>query len=507
LSKNHPTDPDLAAALASVAHAASEHIPDSARIFTNRTLNLANIRCIGFDMDYTLARYRLAEMDDLAWSAAAAKLIKGGWPGSVFAHKPPDDFAIRGLVVDTAHGNILKMDQHGYVGRAYHGTRLLDSNERKTLYRDQRLGRERARFVPVDTFFSLAEVLLYARMTDAMSGDDPADRTPGLPQCSHQELWDSVRAAVDESHQDGTIKSHVVKRPELFLDRNDELKSTLQRLRAAGKRLFLLTNSDFAFTNQIMSFLLGPEDSDSGWKSDFDYIVVSAGKPNFFFEGRPFIEVDKSGAPRGKSHAVIASAQPHAGGSQAGLQEALGCHPDEVLFVGDHIYADIVRSRRSSGWRTALIAPELDHDTQVRRERSHAITEVEVAYETRSRVAEEIETYLHSLRCAAETGPTPGCTEDVGKSVDQTTITERIDALRAFEISLDHRLSTATEAVDRAFNPFWGSVFFERYGPSRFASQIRDYACVYTSKVSNFLLVSPNAYFHAPLEVMPHWSL
>ena len=34
-------------------------------------------------------------------------------------------FVMRGLTVDRAHGNLLKMDRFGHVGRAYHGLRPL----------------------------------------------------------------------------------------------------------------------------------------------------------------------------------------------------------------------------------------------------------------------------------------------------------------------------------------------------------------------------------------------
>jgi hypothetical protein len=32
---------------------------------------------------------------------------------------------------------------------------------------------------------------------------------------------------------------------------------------------------------------------------------------------------------------------------------------DAILYAGDHIYADTIRSKRSLGWRTCLIVPEL----------------------------------------------------------------------------------------------------------------------------------------------------
>jgi hypothetical protein len=39
---------------------------------------------------------------------------------------------------------------------------------------------------------------------------------------------------------------------------------------------------------------------------------------------------------------------------------------------------------------------------------------------------------------------------------------------------------------------------------SSFGSQVEDYACLYTSRVSNFLLYSPQQYFRSPRDEMAH---
>ena len=64
-----------------------------------------------------------------------------------------------------------------------------------------------------------------------------------------------------------------------------------------------------------------------------------------------------------------------------------------------------------------------------------------------------------------------------------------------------HRLE---EEVDRAFNPYWGQIFKEGVENSRFGEQVEDYACLYTSRVSNFLAYSPLRYFRSPRDHMPH---
>ena len=40
-------------------------VPSAERgIFVNRTLNLRSIKAVGYDMDYTLVHYRVAEWED-----------------------------------------------------------------------------------------------------------------------------------------------------------------------------------------------------------------------------------------------------------------------------------------------------------------------------------------------------------------------------------------------------------------------------------------------------------
>jgi predicted HAD superfamily phosphohydrolase YqeG len=36
-----------------------------------------------------------------------------------------------------------------------------------------------------------------------------------------------------------------------------------------------------------------------------------------------------------------------------------------VLYVGDHIYGDILRSKKTLGWRTMLVVPELESELRI----------------------------------------------------------------------------------------------------------------------------------------------
>jgi 5'-nucleotidase len=503
--------------------------PRPRRIFTNRDLDFDKIPVIGFDMDYTLARYRQDRLEALSLEATIAKLIAAGWPEILREIQPEPEFASRGLLVDKQRGNLVKMDRHGYVGRVYHGRGQLDRPQRKSIYHTQRVGQERTRFAYVDTLFSLPEVTLYAAIVDLID-NQPELWGPGGPP-DYANAWNSVRAAIDESHQDDSIKSRIKADVAAYFDKDPELAPTLHKLRSAGKKLFLLTNSLLDYTEAVMSHLLDHElDAYDDWTSYFDWIVVGSRKPAFFTAGEPFLELRRPGhgGANGLGHAdkpgkpvtEPLKGRIYEGGNQIGLQRALGVRPDEILYVGDHIYGDIVRSKKTSGWRTVLIVEELEHELRVRADHHVALQEIRQLSELWELLTEEVSDQRYLQRglklldvpaVIAEHRSrgeelTPAQAEALLDRIRLQT-KERLDRLRNHEEEVAATLRRRSTQVDRAFNSYWGSVFAERYDSSFFGAQLENYACMYTSRVSNFLYVSPNRYFHAPHGSMPHWFL
>jgi len=43
----------------------------------------------------------------------------------------------------------------------------------------------------------------------------------------------------------------------------------------------------------------------------------------------------------------------------------IGAKGRDVLYCGDHIYGDILKSKKIRGWRTFLVVPELTHELYV----------------------------------------------------------------------------------------------------------------------------------------------
>lgn len=147
----------------------------------------------------------------------------------------------------------------------------------------------------------------------------------------------------------------------------------LSRIRESGAKLFLLTNSDYNFTDRIMTFLFDfphgakPEEPHRDWKTYFDTIVVDARKPLFFGEGTILRQVDTTtGALRVGTHmGPLQVNQVYSGGSCDVFTKLIGAKGKDVLYVGDHIFGDILKSKKIRGWRTFLIIPELVQELHV----------------------------------------------------------------------------------------------------------------------------------------------
>ncbi len=219
------------------------------QIYCNRDLVPERVRWIGFDMDYTLAIYRREALDDVVHHLTLDRLVSQlGYPAAVRDIPFDPNFAIRGLVVDKANGNILKMDSHYFVGKGFHGFRPLDRTELEE-YRRHPPHFGRRRFALVDTLFELPESYIYAALVDLLEG-------MGVKR-DYAAMATEVRQTIDNIHADNSMKSQVMADPHTFLFRDPDLGAALKQMREAGKKLFLMTNSWGEYTEHVMSFLLG----------------------------------------------------------------------------------------------------------------------------------------------------------------------------------------------------------------------------------------------------------
>lgn len=173
------------------------------------------------------------------------------------------------------------------------------------------------------------------------------------------------------------------------MKKDKRLPILLNRIRESGAKAFLLTNSDYNFTNKIMTYLfdfdecpLGPDSKVMNWKdwrSYFNTIVVDARKPLFFGEGTILRQVNtNTGALKvGTYLGSLQEGQVYSGGSCDVFTSLIGAKGKDVLYIGDHIFGDILKSKKIRGWRTFLVVPELHEELHVWTDRCQLFYELQ----------------------------------------------------------------------------------------------------------------------------------
>ncbi|GEJ57374.1 haloacid dehalogenase [Anaeromyxobacter diazotrophicus] len=477
-------------------------VPFARQIFVNRNLRLDKIDVVGFDMDYTLAMYHLRQLEELAFRMTTRRMIDHlGYPEVLAGLAYDPDFVIRGLVVDKQAGNIFKMDRHNHCGRAYHGKRVLPYEEVKRLYREEKIHLSLPRFAWIDTLFALPEACLFAEIIECLEGR--GERVP------YAKLYDDIRNSIDTVHRDDTLKQIVKADLPRFLVKDLELGPALHKLRSGGKKLFLLTNSFADYTEAVMSFILdGVLPEYPSWKNYFDVILTGAQKPGWFSEERPVLQLSARGEVLGPA-AALERGVVYQGGSLHAFERLGGIGGDRVLYVGDHIYGDILRSRKSSLWRTCMIVPELEAELAWLEKSSPSLEEMARLEELRARLDDEISVRkagLNALDRRLERDARDPATRTQVEA-ERREMKHELEQLRRAVRDADARVRELERAVELGFNKYWGLTFKEGNENSRFGEQIEDYACIYTSRVSNFVFYSPMQYLRALRAAMPHERL
>jgi len=496
---DHQPDPPLD--LTSILDEQPQSDP-TRRVYANRNLDMAGVEVIGFDMDYTLAQYHQHAMDELSIRVTIDKLISHrGYPEEIRDARLDQSFIIRGLVIDKETGNIFKTDAHRHVGRCYHGYREMTEAERIEVYGTRPIRLNNDRFHWVDTLFALPEATLTAGIIHHYEN---AGNT--LPW-TYRQIFDDVRYCIDQAHADNSIKAEILADLPKFIVKDPDLAPTLHKLRSANKRLFLATNSEAYYTDAVMKYLLeGEMPFYRIWQDYFDLVIVSAAKPRFFNDAHPFIELDSEGNPVGESERLKRGAI-YQGGNIKVLEASLGVSGQKVLYVGDHMYSDKVRSRKTSVWRTALVVQEMEDNIRLTHEHKPDFDRIHDLEEAARRLDDSINYQLTLIKSLGRMGQLLGrLTGPESHVVDRARESARteLETRRRLQKRVLGELEALERTVDARFNPYWGRVFREINERSQLGAQVQNYACIYTSRCSNLLAYSPNQIFRAPREKMPH---
>lgn len=447
------------------------------RVFVNRSLRLEKIKLFGFDMDYTLAEYKPPHIE-LAFELIKKRLVSIGYPEDILNFEYDQSFPIRGLWFDALYGNLLKVDAYGNILVCVHGFQFLKKSEIIDYYPNLFLTLEEGRVFVMNTLFNLPEIYMLACIVDYYSTDPKNTISAEGVQIgdlllSYKSVFHDVRQSVDFIHQKGDLKKLTVADLDRYVVRDSRLPTLLTRLKANGFSTFLLTNSEFWYTDAIMNYLL-PEETCGHWRSYFDYVVVDARKPLFFSEGTILRQVDvQTGTLRIGHHVgALQRGQIYSGGSCEAVSRLIGVKGREVLYFGDHIFGDILKSKKTVGWRTYLIVPELSRELTVWTQRCQLFQQLQ-----------QLDVQLSGLY----------------KDLDSSN-TEKPDIS-----NIRQSIRTVTHEMDMSYG-LLGSVFRSGSRQTFFATQVYRYADLYGPSVLNMLFYPFSYMFRAPAMLLPHES-
>src|SRR5262249_41358965 len=141
----------------------------------------------------------------------------------------------RGLSMDLLHGNVIKLGAGGQVILARRGERWLPAEEIAAIY-DGHDPADEATTWHANSPFDIPNLWFFSTL-------GPRIRDPGDTAHASRVLGD-IRRSLDRSHTHGELKRHIMRDMVRYVSAPPGVRAGLERWKRAGKRLFVVTNSD-----------------------------------------------------------------------------------------------------------------------------------------------------------------------------------------------------------------------------------------------------------------------
>jgi HAD superfamily 5'-nucleotidase-like hydrolase len=457
------------------------------------------------------------------------KLVeKKGYPKSILNLKLEYDRAIRGLVIDKARGNLLKLSRHTAIRLSYHGLEKIHYSKQNQIYKSTYIDIKDKSYDKVDTSFSISFAALFAQLVDLKEGSEKKY----LPEFIT--IAEDLNEVLDEAHRDGSLKNVVRSDLSRFIVKDKGLVQGLEKYIKHQKKFFIVTNSDFDYAKLLLEYAIDPFlKGNKNWQDIFKYVIVSAKKPGFFFNDTPFQKIDES---TGKMSAFSGPLVPgtYADGNANQFTSDLGLHAEEILYIGDHIYGDIVRLKKDCAWRTALVVEELEQEIKSLKKVSPYINtinslmnkKIPLEYEIDRLISHKIESArfdkstgrpilarkalaVNSSGQSAAQHDEPlrsslTASAEKHSAVPKTALDKKINLLIKRSSDIDKKIGPLIGKQDKMFNPYWGELMRVGIEESYFAYQVERFACVYMARLSDLLKLSPRTYYRSAKRALPH---
>lgn len=260
---------------------------------------------IGFDLDGTILRYNLENMVPLEYELICRYLVEHKGYSKELLTKPSEmDFVQKGLFLDAERGNLLKLDHNGCILKASHGTTPITVEEINKIYGNDKQWSVTQQFIDdpmcawngpladkvrsLLDYFDIGVSLVFAHAVDEI---DAVSTTKTGPYT----IWADILEALINNYtrenfsngKSGYFESLKSDPDRYLLRTSPAVIDWLQKLKAARKKLYLLTGSHIDFANFTATYALGAD-----WKELFDNVICFARKPGFFLNTRQYHRIE-----------------------------------------------------------------------------------------------------------------------------------------------------------------------------------------------------------------------
>jgi hypothetical protein len=268
---------------------------------------------------------------------------------------------------------------------------------------------------------------------------------------------------------------------------DEGIVQTIERLRKYGKKLWIITNSDYNYSKALLDYAINPFLKDhETWQDVFEITITLSFKPGFFTDKSLFLKVDPdTGLMENYDKKVLPGI--YQGGYATKLQKDMGLADDEILYLGDHIYGDIVKLKKSCGWRTGLVIDELDKEVTAYKSTKAISIEIDELMQKKI----EIEKTIDGLYAKEH---------EFGQKVAKEEVFSEFDKIE----KIDKQVGSLIKTYESNYNAYWGEVMRAGVEPSIYAAQIERYACIYMARVSDLNLYSPRTYYRPNKRRLAH---
>ena len=209
--------------------------------------------------------------------------------------------------------------------------------------------------------------------------------------------------------------------------------------------------------------------------------------------------MERDGSVLKDVHGPLERGRIYEGGNLRDFERLCELPGSSVLYVGDRIYGDMLRSKKESTWRTAMVIQELDAELDAHERSMNDMARQRQLSETRENLEDELRFYQARFKELSKTEA-----ENIDGQSEIVRVKRSIEAIRGELRGIEAEYSRLREIVDRSFHPYWGSLLKQDNELSIFGLQVETYADVYMRRVTSLRNYSPMQFFRSPHDLMPH---